>query len=155
MISLPANIFPNGFTLFDLIAIIIGLIILWIIVSIPAYLAGKIVTGGRSTFGEAMVATVLGPIVFFIVLVGVDLFLKGILGGAASTLGYLLAFLAWVWVYKRTFRTGWLGGLAIAILAVIVFVIFRIVIIAILGIIAPSVSSGTSLMSLIGPVLNV
>ena len=141
MISLPTNIFPNGFTLLDLIAIIIGLIILWIIVSIPAYLAGKIVTGGRSTFGEAMVATVLGPIVFFIVLVGVDLFLKGILGGAASILGYLLAFLAWIWVYKRTFRTGWLGGLAIAILAVIVFAIFWLVILAILGAIAPSASS--------------
>lgn len=117
MISLPASIFPNGITLLDLIAIIIGLVILSIIVSIPVYLAGKIVTGGRSTFGEAMVATVLGPIVYFIVLASVGFFLKGILGGAASTLGYLLAFLAWIWVYKHTFRTGWLRGLAIAILA--------------------------------------
>ena len=49
MMSLSASIFPNGITLLSLIAIIIGLVILWIIVSIPVYLAGKIVTGGRST----------------------------------------------------------------------------------------------------------
>ena len=146
--SLSASIFPNGITLLSIIAIIIALVILWIIVSIPVYLAGKIVTGGKSTFGEAMAATVLGPIVYFIVFYGVGFFLEGILGGAARTLGYILAFLAWIWVYKRTFRIGWLGGLAIAILAVIVFVIFSIVVGAILGIIAPSVSSGTSLMSL-------
>jgi len=150
----PSGIFPNGITLLSLIAIIIGLVILWIIVSIPVYLAGKIVTGGRSTFGEAMAATVLGPIVYFIVLTGVGFFLEGILGGAASTLGYILAFLAWIWVYKQTFKTGWLGGLAIAILAVVVFVIFSLVVGALLGIIVPSVSPGTPLMSLSRYVLH-
>jgi hypothetical protein len=154
MMTLSSSMFPNGITLLSLVAIIIGLVILWIIVSIPVYLAGKIVTGGRSTFGEAMAATVLGPIVYFIVLTGVRLFLKGILGGAASTLGYILAFLAWIWVYKHTFKTGWLGGLAIAILAVIVFVIFVLVVGALFGIIVPSVSPGTSLMSLSRYVLH-
>jgi len=148
MISISASLFPNGITLVSLVAIIIGLIVLWIIVSIPVYLAGKVVTGGRSTFGEAMVATVLGPIVYFIVLAGVRFFLEGLLGGAASTLGYILAFIAWIWVYKRTFRTGWLGGLAIAILAVLVFVIFGLIVNALLGIIVPSVSTGTPLLSL-------
>jgi len=148
MISISASLFPNGITLVSLVAIIIGLIVLWIIVSIPVYLAGKVVTGGRSTFGEAMVATVLGPIVYFIVLAGVRFFLEGLLGGAASTLGYILAFIAWIWVYKRTFRTGWLGGLAIAILAVLVFVIFSLIVNALLGIVVPSVSTGTPLLSL-------
>jgi hypothetical protein len=135
-------------TLFSLLAVIVGLIVLWIIVSIPVYLAGKIVTGGRSTFGEAMVATVLGPIVYFIVRAGVSFFLEGLLGGAANTLGYILAFIAWIWIYKHTFKTGWLGGLAIAILAVVVFVIFGLIVNAILGVIAPSVSIGTPLFSL-------
>jgi hypothetical protein len=92
-----------------------------------------------------MVATVLGPIVYVVVFFGVKYFLNGILGGAASTLGYILAFLAWIWVYKVTFRTGWLRGLAIAILAVAVFVVFGIIVAAILGVIAPSVSVGSPL----------
>lgn len=152
--SLSASIFPNGITVLNLIVIIIALVILWIIVSIPAYLAGKIVTGGRATLGEAMAATLLGPIVYFIVLVGVSFFLGGILGGAAYALGYILAFVAWVWVYKRTFRTGWLGGLAIAILAILVFLLLGLVVGAILGTIVPSVSPGTPLMSLCSQVLH-
>lgn len=152
--SLSASIFPNGITLLTLVATIIGLVILWIIVSIPGYLAGKIVTGGKATLGEAMAATLLGPIVYFIVLVGVSFFLRGIIGGAAYALGYIVAFVAWIWVYKHTFRTGWLGGLAIAIVAVLVFLLFGLVIGAILGILVPSVSPGTPLMVLSSQVLH-
>jgi hypothetical protein len=119
--------------LVGLVLLIVVLVILWIIVSIPAYLAGKIVTGGKSTLGEAMAATVLGPIVYIIVRLGIDFFLAGVLGGAAIIIGYVLAFLAWIWVYKSIFKTGWLGGLAIAILAIIVFVIFSLIVGALFG----------------------
>jgi hypothetical protein len=114
-------------TLLSVLILIVSLIILWIIVSIPAYVAGKVVTKGKSTFGEAMIATVLGPIVYVIVTVAVDFFLEGLIGSGAYIWGLILAFVAWVWVYKSTFKTGWLGGLAIAILAIIVFIILAIV----------------------------
>ena len=55
-------------TLTSLLVTIIGLIILWIIVSIPVWLAGKAVTGGKATFGEAMIATLFGPIVYAVTL---------------------------------------------------------------------------------------
>jgi hypothetical protein len=113
--------------LVGLVVLIIGLIILWIIVSIPVYLAGKVVTGGRSTFGEAMLATLFGPIVYAVTLFVVDFFLGAIIGGAASLIALILAFIAWVWVFKASFRTGWLGGLGIAILSVIVFWILSII----------------------------
>jgi len=61
------NVLPSGITLLDLLILIVGLVILWIIVSIPVYIAGKIVTAGKSTFGEAMLATLFGPIVYVIV----------------------------------------------------------------------------------------
>jgi hypothetical protein len=140
MMSISAHIIPTEITLLGVLAIVIGLVILWIIVSIPVYLAGKIVTGGKSTLGEAMAATVLGPVVYFIVLVGTDFFGGEILGGIAYILGYILAFLAWLWVYKRSFKTGWLGALAIAILAIVVFAIFSLVVSALFGIIRPSSS---------------
>ncbi|MGA3192784.1 MAG: hypothetical protein ABSD73_09790 [Candidatus Bathyarchaeia archaeon] len=113
--------------LVSLVVLIIGLIILWIIVSIPAYLAGKVVTSGRSTFGEAMLATLFGPIVYAVTLIVVDYFLGAIIGGAASVIALILAFIAWVWVFKASFKTGWLGGLGIAILSVIVFWILSII----------------------------
>ncbi|HML03870.1 MAG TPA: hypothetical protein VK487_10945 [Candidatus Bathyarchaeia archaeon] len=122
----------------DLLIIVIALIILWVIISIPAYIAGKIVTAGKSTFGEAMLATLFGPIVYAIVLLGVSFFLGTIIGSAAYVLALILALIAWVWVYKATFRTGWLGGIAIAILAFIIFVIIGAIIAALFGVTIPS-----------------
>ena len=123
----------------SLIYLIIGLIILWIIVSIPAYLAGKVVTGGRSTFGEAMIATLFGPIVYIITLFVVDFLLGAITGTSiAYVLALILAFIAWVWVYKASFRTSWLGGLAIAILVIIAFWILSIILGFLFGPIIPA-----------------
>jgi hypothetical protein len=131
------SILPSGTTLLDLLFIIIGLVILWIIVSIPAYIAGKIVTAGKSTFGEAMLATLFGPIVYAIVLVGVSFFLGAIIGSGAYILALILALIAWVGVYKSMFRTGWLGAIAIGILAVIIFIILGIIIAALFGVTTP------------------
>ncbi|NIM46035.1 MAG: hypothetical protein GTO54_10495 [Nitrososphaeria archaeon] len=110
----------------DLFIFLIGLIILWAIVSIPVYLSAKIVTGGRASFGGAMGATLLGPLVYFIVLFGVSFFLGSVIGGSSFVWALILAFLAWVAVFKSVFETGWLGALGIAILAVVIFIILSI-----------------------------
>jgi hypothetical protein len=49
-------------TVQNLLFTIISLIILWIVVSIPVWLAGKAITGGKATFGDALLATLAGPI---------------------------------------------------------------------------------------------
>jgi len=131
-------IFPPSLGLTGLIIIIIGFIILWAIVSIPAWLAAKIVTKGRASFGSAMAATLLGPIVYIIVLFAVDLFLGAVIGGGAFVWALILAFLAWLGVYKAVFGTGWLGALAIAVLAIIVFIILGAILGVIFGAAFPS-----------------
>lgn len=110
----------------DLFIFLIGLIILWAIVSIPVYLSAKIVTGGRASFGGAMGATLLGPLVYVIVLFGVSFFLGSVIGGSSFVWALILAFLAWVAVFKSVFETGWLGALGIAILAVVIFIVLSI-----------------------------
>jgi len=124
--------------LVSLVVLIVGLIILWIIVSIPAYLAGKVVTSGRSTFGEAMVATLFGPIVYAVTLFVADYFLGAIIGGIAYVFALILAFIAWVWVFKASFRTSWLAGLGIALISVIVFWILSIILGFLFGSIIPA-----------------
>ena len=127
----------GNLTLSSLIILIIGLIIFWIIVSIPVYIAGKIVTGGRSSLGNAMAATLLGPIVYIIVLFAVDFFLGAIIGSSAYIWAFILAFIAWLGIYKSSFNTSWLGALAIAIIAVIVFAILNILLGELFGIHLP------------------
>ena len=128
----------GNMTLTSLLVTIIGLIILWIVVSIPVWLAGKAVTGGKATFGDAMIATLFGPIVYAVTLILVDFFLGALIGSAAYIIALILAFVAWIWVYKASFKTGWLGGIAIAILAVIIFAVISIVMGAIFGLVVPA-----------------
>jgi hypothetical protein len=115
---------------------IIGLIILWIIVSIPVWLAGKAVTEGKATFGDALLATLAGPIVYFIVSFLVGYFLG--VGSTALAFGYILALIAWIWVFKASFQTGWLRAILIAILAWAIFIVLSIIIGALFGIVYPA-----------------
>jgi hypothetical protein len=133
-----SNLIIGNITLMSLLVTIIGLIILWIIVSIPVWLAGKAVTGGKATFGEAMIATLFGPIVYAITLVVVDFLVGGLIGSTGYIIALILAFIGWIWVYKASFKTGWLGGIAIAILAVIIFVVISIIFGAIFGLVVPA-----------------
>ena len=129
-----SSLFPSGITVSTVLEIIAALIIVWIVVSIPAWIAGKLVTRGKATFREAMAATLFGPVVYIIVLVAVDFLLGNLLGIVGYVIGFILAFIAWVWVYKATFKTGWLGGFAIGVLAIIVFVVALLIIGVILGV---------------------
>jgi hypothetical protein len=133
-----SNLIIGNMTLTSLLVTIIGLIILWIIVSIPVWLAGKAVTAGKATFGEAMIATLFGPIVYAITLVIVDFFLGSLIGSAAYIIALILAFIGWIWVYKASFKTGWLGGIAVAILAVIIFTVISILFGVLFGLAVPA-----------------
>jgi hypothetical protein len=123
--------------LVDLLVVLIGLIILWIVVSIPAYIAGKAVTSGRATFGGAMGATLGGAIVYVVVFIGVNFFLGSVIGSSAWVFALLLAFLAWIAVYRAAFDVGWGGGFAIAILSVIILFVMEVVISAVFGVHIP------------------
>lgn len=128
----------NTVSLTGLLVTLIGLIILWIIVSIPVWLAGKAVTGGKATFGDSLLATLVGPIVYFIVSFLVGFLLSSLIGSAAFVFGYILALLAWIWVFKDSFKTGWLQAIAIAILAWVIFIILSIIVGALFGIAYPA-----------------
>ena len=128
----------GSLTLTDVLVAIIGLVILWIFISIPAWLAGKAITGGKSTFGDAMVATLVGPIVYFVVLIAVDFFLGTLIGPGAFIIALILAFIGWIWVYKSSFGTGWLGGLGIAILSIIVFAVISLILGALFSVVVPA-----------------
>jgi hypothetical protein len=113
---------PIPTTLSDAVIVGIALIILWVIVSIPVYFAGKLVTTGKSSFGDAMLATLGGGIVYFIVFYGVDFFLGVLLGPNALILGFILALVAWLAIYRASFDTSWFGALGIVLLAWIVLI---------------------------------
>jgi hypothetical protein len=120
-------------------AVIIGLLVMWIIVSIPVWVAAKILTMGRVSFSRAMLVTALGPIVSAVVFFIFAALLTAIVGDTTLPviIGLIVAFVAWIGVFKRGFHTGWLRALGIAILAVIVFAVIGLIISLLMRVIVP------------------
>jgi hypothetical protein len=120
-------------------AVVIGLLLLWIIISIPVWAAAKILTVGRAKFSRAMLVTAVGPIIYAIVFFISTAVLSAAFGGPTLPLiiGFIIAFIAWIWVFKKGFDTGWLRALGIAILAVIMFAIIGVIISLIIQTIVP------------------
>ena len=120
-------------------AVIIGLLLLWMIVSIPVWVAAKILTMGRVSFSRAMLVTALGPLVSAIVFFIVAALFTAILGDPTLPviIGLIVAFISWIGVFKRGFHTGWLRALGIAILAIIVFAVIGLIISLLMQVIVP------------------
>lgn len=118
---------PMTESIFGFIIIaIISLVIIWVIVSIPVWISAKILTSGRASFRRAMLVTASGLIVYVLVLIISTNFLSLTIGNRSqliTSIGLVLAFLAWIYVFKRGFETGWIRGIGIALLAIIVFII--------------------------------
>ncbi|MGA2665132.1 MAG: hypothetical protein ABSF83_09330 [Nitrososphaerales archaeon] len=119
--------------LMDLVILAVGLVILWVVLSLPVYAAARLVTSGRATFGQAMWATLGGGIVFVVVLAVVSFFLGALIGRTGGAFALLLAFLSWLALYRSIFRVGWMGALAIAVLAAIVAFVLAVVLVALTG----------------------
>jgi hypothetical protein len=120
-------------------AVIIGLLVLWIIVSIPVWVAAKILAMGRVSFSRAMLVTALGPIVSVVVFFIFAALLTAIVGDPTLPviIGLIVAFVAWIGVFKRGFHTGWLRALGIAMLAVIVFAVIGLIVSLLMQVIVP------------------
>jgi hypothetical protein len=84
-----------------------------------------------------MAATLIGPIIYFLVFIAVSFFLGVFIVGAAVW-AYILAFIAWIWNYKSSFDTGWLQAIVIALLADVAFVLLNVLAASVLGIIIPN-----------------
>lgn len=130
----------QGELILTALVVLFGLIIMWIVVSIPVYLAAKLVTLGKARFTRAMLVTAVGPVIYAIVFFLSNAALSATLGQQflIAAISFILAFIAWIGVFKLGFETGWIRALGIAFLAVIVFVIIGAIITAGLHALVPS-----------------
>jgi hypothetical protein len=120
---------PLGFAVY-----LIGLVILWIVVSIPVYFAGKAIKGRSANYLEAMGATLGGVVVYYVVFFVVRLFLGAVIGTAAGVIALLLGFIAWLAVFRAAFHTSWLGAIGIVVLAWLILLVLDFLLVAIFGV---------------------
>jgi hypothetical protein len=115
-------------------------VVLWIIVSIPVWIAAKILTLGKARFTRAMLVTAIGPVIYAIVFFASTVILSAAFGesGWLAVVAFVVAFVAWIGIFKKGFDTGWLRALGIAILATVVFAIMGIIITLLIWIFVPN-----------------
>ena len=127
-------------------AVIISLLALWIVVTIPVWIAAKVLTLGKARFPRAMLVTAVGPVVYAIVFFISISALTVALGGQQAipaVIALIISFIAWIGVFKKGFDTGWLRAIGIAILAIVVFAIIGVIITVLMQAIVPSAPSIT------------
>jgi len=127
--------FPT--TPLGILVYIVGLVVLWAIVSIPVYFAGKAMTGGRSDFGDAMGATLGGAIGYFVVFYVVSFFLGAVIGASAAVFAILLALITWLAIYRAAFHTSWLRAVGIVILAWVILIVIDYALVHLFGVTLP------------------
>lgn len=95
------------------------LIIIWAIASIPVYVSAKILTSGKSTLFQSMIATLFGSIVYIIALAISHIIFHSFI------ISFLIAYLLYIWTFKSIFGVGWLKAIGISILAIIFTLIIQ------------------------------
>jgi hypothetical protein len=110
---------PYTLSVADAVLGIIGLIVLWVLISLSLYFTSRL-TGVRTSFGSAMVTSLLAGLAFFVV------YMFSILVGLHA-IGVLLGIIAVVFVIKNRERIGWLHALGISVLTIIILVIILVV----------------------------
>jgi len=109
----------------DAVVGILGFVVLWVLISLSLYFASRL-TGVRTSFGSAMVTSLLAAIAFFLV----DMIFSLI---GLHAIGVLLGIIAVLFVIKSRERIGWLHALGISVLTIIILVIILAVLGVLLG----------------------
>ena len=116
---------PHALSAAGAVLSILGFIVLWVLISLSLYFASRL-TGVRTSFGSAMVTSLLAAIAFFLV----DMIFSLI---GLHAIGVLLGIIAVLFVIKSRERIGWLHALGISVLTIIILVIILAVLGVLLG----------------------
>jgi len=134
--------FEFGFTipttLPGIFILAVTFLVLWVVVSIPVYVSGGLILGGkRASLGSAMGATLGGALAYVIVLYASAFLLAAILGPAAVAVAFLLAMTAWLGVYRASFETSWMAAVGIVVVGWVVLVVIDLALTSLLGVSFP------------------
>ncbi|MCG2868331.1 MAG: hypothetical protein L7G90_03035 [Candidatus Nanopusillus sp.] len=131
---------------------IVALILEWIIITIPVYLAAKLF-GSDASFSRAMGAVLLSEIVSVIIIiffVFISIVYKSFILGIS---GLIIDFIAVLGVYKSMFNVGWGAAFGIIIVSIIIVIIFNMIL-SFFGINIFPLPGGSQLQSFLSPLFN-
>jgi len=139
-------------TISGIAIIIVFLILEWIIITIPVYLAAKLF-GSDASFSRAMGAVLLAEIaavIIIIIFVFISIVYKSFILGIS---GLIIDFMAVLGVYKSMFNVGWGAAFGIIIVSIIIVIIFNLIL-SLFGINIFPLPGGSQLQSFLSSLFN-
>lgn len=132
--------------------VIVALILGWIIITIPAYLAAKLF-GSDASFSRAMGAVLLAEIVSVIIIIIFIFISIAYRSFILFISGLIIDFIAVLGVYKSMFNVGWGAAFGIIIVSIIIGIIFNLIL-SLFGIGISSLLGSSQLQSFVSPLFN-
>jgi len=120
----------------NLASLLIEIIVSAIIVSPILWLVGRVLVGGqKAKFTDAIWIVALGVIIYSIL----GMFIHGIVG-------IIVTLIAWLWLIRHFFDTGWLHAIIIAVVAIIALAVVAFILGALGIVVLPNFLSGVKLL---------
>jgi len=120
----------------NLASLLIEIIVSAIIVSPILWLVGRVLVGGqKAKFTDAIWIVALGVIIYSIL----GMFIHGIVG-------IIVTLIAWLWLIRHFFDTGWLHAIIIAVVAIIALAVVGFILGALGIVVLANFLSGVKLL---------
>jgi hypothetical protein len=120
----------------NLTSLLIEIIVSAIIVSPILWLVGRVLVGGqKAKFTDAIWIVALGVIIYSIL----GMFIHGIVG-------IIVTLIAWLWLIRHFFDTGWLHAIIIAVAAIIALAVVAFILGALGFVVLANILSGVKLL---------
>lgn len=109
------------------------LLIIWLITSFVLYLAGRVISGANAKFTDALLITLIGNILNFIISMLFTFFVDPILvtlpfGGLLSLIiPWIIVLIIYIWLIMKFFDTGVLGAIGVGLLVIIISIIIAFI----------------------------
>lgn len=119
--------------------ILLGLsfLVIWLVTSFVLWLAGRVVSGENAKFTDALLITLIGNILNFILLYLFQLFIQpfllplGLIGVILIiSIPWLIVLVVYIWLIMKFFDTGILGAIAVGLLVVVISIIIGVIFVA-------------------------
>ena len=121
----------------ELIILGLSFLVIWLVTSFILWIAGRLVSGETAKYTEALIITLIGNIINFILLYFFQYYIEpfllplGLIGAILIiSIPWLIVLVVYIWLIMKFFDTEVLGAVAIGLVVVVISIIIGVLFVA-------------------------
>jgi hypothetical protein len=121
----------------ELIILGLSFLVIWLVTSFILWLAGRIIWGETAKYTDALLITLIGNIINFILLYLLQYFIEplllplGLIGVILIiSIPWLIVLIGYIWLIMKFFDTEIIGAIAVGLIVVVISIIIGVIFVA-------------------------